>query len=222
MARFFDLNELKLTYISPLQEAWRASQVKNLYPQMEPVIQAYQKLYPYAGSSATISVDERRERGIEDDCLTYGETFWTTFLDILKEIEIHPDDRFLDLGCGAGFLCFLMALTQNIPATGVDRIQGFIDNAKSVARDLNLQNPRFWSADFRDLEFLPFSLFYATCTCFDDELLDALTEKFYEVESGTRIITVTQPLEGDHLRQLKHFRAKYSWGKDYVFIAERR
>lgn len=222
MSRFFDLNELKLTYVSPLQEAWRANQIIRLYPQMEPIIKAYQKRYPYSGSSATISVDERQARGIEDDSLTYGETPWTTFLDILKEIDIRPSDHFLDLGCGAGFLCFLISQAYRIPATGVDLIEGFIGNAKDFQADLKLDKVRFLHANFLELELLPFSLFYATCTCFEEDLMEALSEKFYEAESGSRIITVTSPVEGAHIRHLKQFKAKYAWGKDYVFIAERR
>ena len=104
MSRWNPLDQLKYQLITPLQEAWQAARITNRYPQLDPVIKAYQALYPYAGASTLVSVNEREARGIDDDTLTYGETRWATFMELLSQLEVSPDDRFIDLGCGTGFL----------------------------------------------------------------------------------------------------------------------
>lgn len=221
MNRWNPLEQLKYQVISPLQEAWQAAKIIKRYPQLEPVIKAYQALYPYAGASTSVSVNEREARGIDDDTLTYGETRWTTFMELLPQLTVSSDDRFIDLGCGTGFLCFMMHAIYGIPATGVDLIQGFIDNAEQVRQQLNWSQPRFQQADFFSLSFLPFSLIYATCTCFPEDVMDQLADKLRETEPGTRILTVTDLPEGDHLRLIRRIPARYSWGPDHVYLSER-
>lgn len=219
---YLSLTQLKHQMVTPLQEAWQARQVLKRFPHMEATLAAYRKTYPYVGSSTSVSVNERMQKGIEDDTLTYGETRWHSFLKLLDNIEIRPDDRFVDLGCGAGFLCFLMGQGVGIPALGVDLIEGFIGNAQGICQDLSLSQPRFQQANIFDLEFLPFSILYATCTCFPDSLVEQLADKMENTRPGTRIITVTNPIEAPYLHQRKHFKLKYDWGLDYVFVAERK
>jgi len=222
MNPYYSLLQLKHQMISPLQDAWQGTQVCRKYPQMQPVVDSFRQQYPYPGASTTISLQEREAKGIDDDELTYGETRWTTFLKLIPEMNLTPQSHFIDLGCGAGFLCFLISQGLQIKATGVDLIQGFIDNANHIVNELSLQQIRFQQANMFDLEFLPFTCFYATATCFPDETLDLLSEKLMTAPSGARILTVTSPVEGHHIRQIKQIRAKYDWGMDRVFIAERK
>lgn len=220
--KYRSLSQLKHEVITPLQEAWQSRQVLKRFPHMEATVKAYREIYPYVGASTSVSVNERMAKGIEDDTLTYGETRWHSFLKLLDHIEISSRDRFVDLGCGAGFLCFLMAQGYGVPALGVDLIEGFIQNAQQISDRLQLNQPRFQRTNFFDLEFLPFSILYATCTCFPDEVVEQLAQKMETTAPGTRIITVTNPIEAPYLRQLKHFKLKYDWGLDYVFVAERK
>lgn len=220
--KYRSLSQLKHEVITPLQEAWQTRQVLKRFPHMEPTVNAYRQVYPYVGASTSVSVNERTEKGIDDDTLTYGETRWSSFLKLLENIDVSSRDRFVDLGCGAGFLCFLMAQGYGVPALGVDLIEGFIHNAQRISEHLHLQQPRFQRANFLDLEFLPFSLLYATCTCFPEDVMEALAFKMEATQPGTRIITVTSPVEAPYLRQRKHFKLKYDWGQDYVFVAERK
>lgn len=222
MSRFFSLDHLKYEVISPLQEAWQARQVLKRFPQMAPIIEAYKQLYPHPGASTSVSVNERESKGLDDDTLTYGETRWSTFLDVLKVVEMHPGEHFIDLGCGAGFLCFLVAQGLGLKATGVDLIEGFIQPAQQLCQQLQLQQPRFIQADFFELSFLPFQVFYATCTCFPDEIMEKLSDKLAETAPGTRFITVTSPVEGPHIRQLRRLSLRYPWGHDTVYIACRK
>ncbi len=222
MNPYFSLMQLKHQLISPLQESWQIKQVCKKYPQMQGVIDAFRERYPYPGATTTISLQEREERGIDDDQLTYGETRWSTFMNLIPEMNLGPDSHFIDLGCGAGFLCLLISQGLQVQATGVDIIQGFIDNANQWVSNLKLEKVRFQQANFFDLELLPFDCFYATATCFPEETLDRLSEKLIDAPAGARILTVTSPVEGHHLRQIKQIRAKYDWGNDWVYIAERK
>lgn len=222
MNPYYSLLQLKHQLISPLQESWQSKQVCKKYPQMQPVIDAFRKTYPFPGAATTISLDERAARGIDDDQLTYGETRWTTFLSLIPEMKLRPDSHFIDLGCGAGFLCLLISQGLQVTATGVDLIQGFIDNGNQIVSQLSLEQIRFQQANFFELELLPFDCFYATATCFSEETLDDLSEKLISAKSGARILTVTSPVEGHHLRQVKQIRTRYDWGMDWVYVVERK
>lgn len=215
------LFHLKYNVLVPLQDAWQVAKVNARFPEIEPVLKAFQKRYPYTGATTTLSVDERTRKGIDDDTLTYGETRWTTFLEIADALALSPQDRFIDLGCGAGFLCLLVSQAYGVPATGVDLIEGFIENAQALVTDLGLQNIDYRRADFFQMDFLPYTVFYATCTCFPEHYRQRLAEKFRPVRSGCRIITVTYPLQASWLRPVKSIKCRYSWGNDTVYICER-
>lgn len=211
----------KHNVLMPLQESWQMSKVIYRYPQMEAIVKAYQKIYPYSGSAATLSVNERESKGIDDDTLTYGETRWTTFLEILDTLQLKPEDRFVDLGCGPGFLSLLVSQGYGVPATGVDLIEGFVTNAQKLVADLQLQNIEFIHRNFFELDFRPYSVFYATCTCFPEAVLKDLSLKFRDQKPGSRLVTVTFGLEAPWLRTVKVLNCKYSWGQDSVYITER-
>lgn len=211
----------KYNVLSPLQDTWQIAKIKSRFPQMDPLIQAYQKRYPYSGSSATLSVDERSAKGIDDDTLTYGETRWTTFIEILDQLKLRPTDRFIDLGCGAGFLCLLASQGYGVQATGVDLIDGFIRNGKELVSQFNLERVDYRQGDIFSLDFMPYDVFYATCTCFPEDYMHRLAEKFRHVRTGSKIVTVTHELKASWLKPVKAIKCKYSWGPDWVYISER-
>lgn len=215
------LFHLKYNVLMPLQDTWQAMKVLARYPQLEPTLKAFQKLYPYAGASTSVSVDERSLKCIDDDTLTYGETRWTTFLELADSLRLRPGDRFIDLGCGAGFLCLLVSQAYDVPATGVDLIEGFITRANQLVHELKLGKISFVQADFFALDLTPYNVFYATCTCFPEDYRQRLAERLRPVASGSRILTVTYPLEAPWLRQIKTIKCRYSWGPDTVYVCER-
>lgn len=212
----FSYNVLK-----PLADTWQVMKVMHRFPHLEPHIKAFQKLYPYTGATTTVSVDEREAKGIRDDSLTYGETRWTTFLELLDAVKLQPGDRFIDLGCGAGFLCLLASQGYGVPTTGVDLIEGFIANANKLVADQNLKNLDYRCQDFLTLDLTPYTVFYTTATCFPPELRQRLAERLRPVRSGSKILSVTYPLEGSWLRPVKKIRCRYSWGMDTVYLCER-
>ena len=205
----------------PLADTWQIMKVVLRFPHLEPVVKAYQKLYPYAGATTSVSVDERADKGIDDDTLTYGETRWTTFMEVLDALNIQPQDRFIDLGCGAGFLCLLASQGYRIPATGVDLIEGFVTRANGLVSQFELKNIDYRQQDFFNMDLSAYSVFYATCTCFPEDYLRRLSAKFRQAPSGSRIATVTYGLDSPWLKQIKVLKCKYSWGMDSVYICER-
>ena len=132
MVKAYSLAQLKHMYVTPLQEAWQAVQIIRFCPQMEPVVAAYRKRYPHIAEAVVMSMDERDARFLGDSTLTYGETRWTSFIQVLSQLKLTAQDVFMDLGCGTGFLCMLASCSSGCRAEGHDIISGLIYHAKQI------------------------------------------------------------------------------------------
>lgn len=221
MARMYSLAELKYMYISPLQDAWQAAQVIRYCPAMEPVVKAHRKLYANTDEAVVISMDEREERFLGDHSLTYGETRWVSFIKVLDTLKLTTKDVFIDLGCGAGFLCLLVNQATACKVEGYDIIHRFIENGNQLVQAQGLKNIAFYNRDFFQSDLSHGSVFYITCTCFKPEDMDKLANQLKYNRSGTRVVTITRPLKGAHFRLLDKLKLRFSWGPDLAYIQER-
>jgi protein-L-isoaspartate O-methyltransferase len=221
MTRMYSLAQLKYMYISPLQEAWQSAQITRYCAAMEPVIKAYRSFYANTEEAVVVSMNERDERFLGDKTLTYGETRWTSFIKVLDALQLTPQDLFVDLGCGAGFLCFLANQAAGCKVEGYDIIHRFIENANQIVNDLKLEKIEFFNRDFFQSDLSKGTVFYITCTCFLPEDMVQLAHQLKRNRSGTRVVTVTRPLKGEHFRQIEKLKLGFSWGTDSVYIQER-
>ncbi|MGV2481878.1 UNVERIFIED_CONTAM: hypothetical protein IGO34_34350, partial [Salmonella enterica subsp. enterica serovar Weltevreden] len=81
--------------------------------------------------------------------------------------------------------------------------EGFVRNGNELASQLKLERVEFKHADFFSLDFMPYDVFYATATCFPDDYLQRLAEKFRHVRTGSKVLTVTHELKASWLKPIK-------------------
>lgn len=220
---FRSLQTLKYFYLTPLQQSYQMGRVKQFCPEMAPVLVAYQRHYQDILEATSISVDEREQKGWgNEETLTYGETYWTSFLKILKEIEIQKDDVFIDLGCGTGALCFLINRAYGIPVLGIDLVEAFVQKAQDIVETCHIEKASFLHADFFTAPIQKGSIYYITCTCFPRHIMKGLTELLLKnTLTGDQVITVTHAIKDHRFKQVKSLKTKFSWGTDEVFICRR-
>lgn len=85
---------------------------------------------------------------------------------ILKFIDINPEMRILDLGCGTGYLTFPMALRNaNVSVVGLDIVANTITRNVEQAKNQGLSNIQFVSYDG---EYFPF----------EDEAFDLVVTRY--------------------------------------------
>jgi arsenite methyltransferase len=106
--------------------------------------------------------------------------------------KIKEGDTVLDLGCGAGFDCFLAA--KKVGATGkvigVDMTAGMIEKAKLNAEKLGTKNIEFYLAEIEKLPFADNSIDIIITNCvinLTPDKLEAFREAYRVLKSGGRI-----------------------------------
>lgn len=221
MVRAYSLAHLKHMVITPLQEAWQNAQVIQYCPAMAPVVEAYRTYYAHTAEAIVVSIDEREQRFLGDSTLTYGETRWTSFIEVLNHLKLGPTDVFIDLGCGTGFLCLLVRQAIGCRVVGYDIIQAFIDNARQITAQLKLEHTEFLNQDFLESDLSAGTAFYITCTCFPTDVMEKLAYKLSFQKPGTQFVTISRPLPGSAFRIQQTLKLKYSWGTDIAYLQMR-
>lgn len=221
MTRAYSLAHLKHMVITPLQEAWQNAQVIKYCPAMEPVVAAYRQYYAHTAEAVVVSIDEREQRFLGDSTLTYGETRWTSFIQVLNHLKLGPRDVFIDLGCGTGFLCLLAHQATGCKAVGYDIIEAFIRNAQQITTELQLKQIEFINQDFLYSDLTTGTAFYITCTCFPNELMKKLATKLSYQRKGTQFVTITRPLPHPAFDVYRTLKIRCSWGSDIAYLQRR-
>lgn len=72
----------------------------------------------------------------------------------LKLLNVQPGERVIDVACGQGVLCRLLA-TRGVAATGIDAAKELIARAREMPPPANAPAPRYFLGDARELGFLP-------------------------------------------------------------------
>ncbi|NMN67454.1 cyclopropane-fatty-acyl-phospholipid synthase [Candidatus Pelagibacter ubique] len=72
---------------------------------------------------------------------------------IIKKLNIQPDQKVLDIGCGWGALAFDIAKSKNCEVTGITLSKNQFAHCVKKSRELNLENQvKFKLVDYRELD----------------------------------------------------------------------
>lgn len=207
-------------------------QVLALYPQLRPLMEAFEKRYIRVQYGAhDISLMERIHRKIaEDERYIYGATPWLALLRLTENLELGPEEVFVELGCGTGHFCFFMQQVFGVQAIGLEALNTFVMNAKEIMaelaappHELQFEGLQFLNLDFLHFNFSRGTLFYAAWTCFPVPLREAILEKFFkECKPGTRLLVLTHRLEDPRLELLREVETFFSWGRDVARLYQKR
>jgi SAM-dependent methyltransferase len=152
----------------------------------------------------------------------YGETPLTTLDKIARECGISKNDTVFELGCGRGRTCFWLACFFGCQAVGIEYIPEFIQKALFVKERCNIANVEFLQEDILEADFSAATVIYLYGSNFGDTFLKKLIKKMKSLKEGTKIITVSYPLndyaQGHLFETQKRFPASFTWGEADVYF----
>ncbi|HVG57343.1 MAG TPA: class I SAM-dependent methyltransferase [Hyalangium sp.] len=150
--------------------------------------------------------------------LIYGETPLMTALYLFKRAGVGRESRFVDLGAGRGRV-LIAARWLGAEARGVELIGDHVTRVapKLQAAGITLAVGDMTLADLGDATHL-----FTNWLALTPETKSKLVERFRTCRPGTRILTVTRPIEAEDFVRLSQHWALFTWGVERVWLHEYR
>ena len=172
-----------------------------------------------------------------DPALTYGECTPEAVAEILALTWAKPGDVFYDLGSGTGkmvvYAAFLVPLKKSV---GIELLPELHEAAQMVGERYRKEIQPQLSDERRDtsLEYRLGDIFTSDysdadivvshcCTCFDDSLMQRLSDKLEEeCRPGTRIVTITRGLSSPAFEPVTVSTCQMGWGTATANVYRRK
>lgn len=171
-----------------------------------------------------------------DPALTYGECTPEAVEHLMTITGAKPGEVFYDLGSGTGkmvvYAAFLVPLKKSV---GVELLPELHDAAKMVGdryiseiqpqledmrRDTQLE---YQLGDIFDTDLSDADIVVShCCTCFDDALMQKLSDKLETCKPGTRIVTITRGLSSPAFESVSVTPVQMGWGQATANAYRRR
>ncbi|MCP3137168.1 class I SAM-dependent methyltransferase [Pyxidicoccus xibeiensis] len=150
--------------------------------------------------------------------LMYGETPVFTGVWLFRKAGLGKGGRLVDLGAGRG-RTLLAARWLGAGARGVELLPGHVLLASGpVAKaGAELVVGDAMHADLQDATHV-----FTNWTALTPETRVRLVERFRTCRPGTRVLTVTRPVEAEGFTVLSRHRLLFTWGMEHVWIHEYR
>lgn len=152
--------------------------------------------------------------------LTYGETPYSSMLEILKTCKVKKGDNFYDIGCGYGKFVFFSNIFFKCRGVGIDVVPEYIRVCNKVKEDLKLHHTNFLMKHSDEIDLKNADIVYICGTCFSKKSLKKLGEKLSYLRKGTKIISVANRLGGNKLKIFSEKNIFFPWGISRVFFYE--
>lgn len=184
------------------------------------ISQLYKDVNPYQ-----ISIQARKDLGMEDKNLVYGEVNIITFLEILNDLSPAPDAIFYDLGSGCGKQVIAASLAFPLrKIVGVELLAELHEISLKKLSQLNpsVQNVSFIKQDYFKTDISDADIILINATCIDTENWQKLTEKLIETKAKCKLCVITKRIKHEDFKLISQNMELMSWGYATVRLYEKR
>jgi hypothetical protein len=135
------------------------------------------------------------------EMIPYQPTPARIILEIVKQIDLSPNDVFVDIGSGLGVVPTLVSLLSGAASIGIEFQPSYCRHANECVRRLNLSNVRFVCQDAQQADFSVGTVFYMY-TPFKGAMLQQVLERLQAEGRRRRICLCTYgPILSDAVQQ---------------------
>ncbi len=168
-------------------------------------------------------IDDSEAKAIEDEGAntTYGEITDEAVTTLLKELNVNNCDVFYDLGSGVGRMVVQVYLESPVKKSiGVELSPTRHNHAVEVKQKLEQHSKiypnrtiDFYQENILDTNITDATIIYIASTCFSDEFMRQLTDKFARLKQGLRILTLRHLSPHPKFTLTKTFHLPMTWSK---------
>jgi hypothetical protein len=120
----------------------------------------YDHLDTFVDGVLRVGVLPRAQREPDPEMVLYQPTPARIVLDMVRRLQLGPDDVFYDLGSGVGRVTILAALLSGACAKGVEYETAYAEYAQRRVKELSLSRVEFINADARDVKYADGTVFF--------------------------------------------------------------
>ena len=184
------------------------------------VLRTYSSKKHPKSSAARLQAEHEAANGLHASY--YGQTPIRVMRRIIQELQIRPDQRILDLGCGTGRLAFWLATQAGLRVYGVDRVPAFYERACAAQKQAGIRESEvtFQLCDCLDAPFEKVDLVYFYGLGLGDALYEKLCRRLKAMKNPPWIITIGGPLKeyDEDFMIFQHFKVAFNWGWTTVYL----
>lgn len=180
----------------------------------------------------SISGDEREFIEKSGGNATYGEILPQSLAQLIQKLGLTKNDVLFDLGSGAGKVCMQVALTSPAQAIGIELSEtrhALADRMKEKLIDAGILTDanklQFIEGNIAEIDLSIGTVFFMCSTCFSDELMKKLVQKFEQITHPIKIVSLrTLPLdETSTINLVNTLTLPMSWSEgSSVYIYEKK
>jgi len=162
------------------------------------------------------------QEGWQPEDFVYGETpIWTAYRH-LTLCQFPQGGRLLEIGCGRATVSLVAALARGGRATGYEILPARADKARWLTRALQLTTVEIIDADASTCSYEQVDVVYLTPTTWSDINWKRLTRWLEQAQTGTRAVSLTQPLPKKDWEIVLETKMPYTWGDSVTYYQRRR
>lgn len=150
------------------------------------------------------------------EAFPYGETPLCSLKQIADRFGLQKSDKVVDLGCGRGRGVFFLSHVYGCEVRGIDQIRTFIQRAESLSQEHQALKTSFSCLDMRKFDFSQATFVFFYGTTFSQEFVEELKQALRALPKGSKIVTVSYPLEG--FQQVDQMSVSFPWGIGDVYL----
>ena len=176
--------------------------------------------------SSPYSVSRRYLKWMEaDDIYTYGATPLLTLSGIMQRVGISSSDHVFEMGAGSGYTSLWMNLITGCRVTAIELVPGFVRRLRWVVKLFDLTGIEVRQEDYLKTSLDRPTVVYLFASNLADLSIKRLAERLAEMPVGTKIISVSYPLQSyidfEAFEPVDAFEVNFPWGEADVFVQEK-